>query len=191
MIRINLLPYRPELRKKQILLHLGWLFGSIILVTALLMVVNMYSNGQLTDLQTEFGQLQAQNIVLKKKIGKIRNLDRLRVDVERKLALVDKLQQGRFESLNTMAELSKVIPENVWITSIVDRSGKLKVTGLGESNKAVANFMRSLDQSPLFGNIALQVIMRQEAGGVPVRNFAMTFSRLAEVEKDGLQGGKK
>jgi len=190
MIRINLLPYRPERRKNQILQHLGWLFGSIALAAALLLAVNMYGNGQLEGLQVEFGQLQAQNNVLKKKIGKIRNLDRLRVDVERKLALVDKLQQGRFESLNTFAELSKVIPENVWLTSITDNAGKLKVTGLGESNKAVANFMRSLDQSPLFGDISLQVIVRKVAGGVPVRNFTMTFSRLAQAENDASQGGK-
>jgi type IV pilus assembly protein PilN len=187
MIRVNLLPYRSERRKNKILQHLGWLFGSITAVAALLMFVNMYGNGQLADLQTEFGQLQAQNMVLKKKIGKIRNLDRLRVDVERKLALVDELQQGRFESLKTLGELSKVIPENVWLTSIVDSSGNLKIAGLGESNKAVANFMRSLDKSPLFGKIALQVITRQEAAGVPVRNFSMTLSRLDEPVQGGAE----
>jgi len=126
-------------------------------------------------------------MVLKKKIGNIRNLDRLRVDVERKLALVDELQQGRFESLKTLGELSKVIPENVWLTSIVDSSGNLKIAGLGESNKAVANFMRSLDKSPLFGKIALQVITRQEAAGVPVRNFSMTLSRLDEPVQGGAE----
>ncbi len=187
MIRINLLPYRSERCNNKILQHLAWLFGSVALTVALLMFVNMYGNGQLSDLQTEFGQLQAQNTVLKKKIGKIRNLDRLRVDVERKLALVDELQQGRFESLKTLDELSKVIPENVWLTSIVVSSGHLKIAGLGESNKAVANFMRSLDSSPLFGNISLQVISRKEAAGVPVRNFSMTLNRLNEP----MQGGEK
>jgi len=185
MIRINLLPYRPDRRKNKILQHLGWLFGSIALVTALLMLVSTYGNGQLTDLQAEFGQLKAQNIVLKKKIGKIRNLDKLRVDVERKLSLVDELQQGRFESLKALTALSAAIPENVWLTSIVDSSGKFKIAGLGESNKAVANFMRSLDKEPLFGNISLQVITRNEANGVPVRNFAMTLSRLAEPTQGG------
>jgi len=187
MIRINLLPYRPERLKNKILQHLGWLFGSIAVVAVLLMFVNIYGSGQLSDLQTEFGKLQAQNLVLKKKIGKIRNLDRLRVDVERKLALVDELQQGRFETLKTLSELSEVIPENVWLTSVVDNFGQLKVSGLGESNKAVANFMRALDKSALFGNISLQVITRNEAAGVPVRNFSMTLSRLAEPK----QGGEK
>ncbi|PCI44902.1 MAG: fimbrial assembly protein [Proteobacteria bacterium] len=185
MIRINLLPYRSERRKNKILQHLGWLFGSVILVASLLMLVNIYENGRLADLQIEFGQLQAQNLILKKKIGKIRNLDRLRVDVERKLDLVDELQQGRFETLEGLAALSKVIPENVWLTSIVDNAGKFKISGLGESNKAVANFMRSLDRSPLFGNISLQVITRKEAGGVPVRNFAMTLNRLDKPAEGG------
>ena len=187
MIRVNLLPYRPERRKNKILQHLGWLFGSVIAVATLLMFVNMYGNGQLADLQTEFGQLQAQNLVLKKKIGKIRNLDKLRIDVERKLSLVDKLQEGRFETLRTLSGLSEVIPENVWLSSIVDKSNQLKLVGFGESNKAVANFMRSLDKSPLFGNIGLQVITRNEAAGVPIRNFSMTLNRLA----DSKQGGKK
>jgi len=187
MIRINLLPYRPERRKKQILLHLGWLFGSIISAAAFLMLVNMYGNVELVDLQSELGQLQARNMVFKKKIGKIRNLDKLRVDVERKLSLVDELQQGRFESLKTLTALSAAIPENVWLTSVVDNSGQFKIAGLGESNKAVANFMRSLDKEPLFDNISLQIITRKESRGVPVRNFSMTLSRLDEP----VQGGAK
>jgi len=185
MIRINLLPYRSERRKSKILQHLGWLFGLVTLVAALLAFVNMYGNGQMADLQTEFGQLQAQNLILKNKIGNIRNLDKLRVDVERKLALVDELKQGRFEALKTLTGLSEVIPENVWLQSITDQAGKLKIAGSGESNKAVANFMRALDQSPLFGDISLQVIVRKEAAGVPIRSFNMTLSRLADAEQGG------
>jgi len=192
MIRINLLPYRPERRKNQILQHLGWLFGSLGLIAALLLAVNMYGNGQLADLQAEFGKLQVQNMVLKKKNGKIRNLDRLRVDVERKLALVDKLQQGRFDSLNTLFGLSKAVPENVWLTSIFDSSWQLKIKGLGESNKAVANFMRALDESPLFDNISLQLIVRKTVDGVPVRQFSMVLKRVADKhETAASKGGKK
>ncbi|MDQ6968664.1 MAG: PilN domain-containing protein [Mariprofundaceae bacterium] len=191
MIRINLLPYRPERRNKQILQHLGWTFGSIALLGTLLMLVSMYGNGDLADLQTEFGQLQAQNMILKKKIGKIRNLDKLRADVERKLSLVDELQQGRFESFKTLIALSSVIPENVWLNSFVDNAGKLKIVGVGESNKSVANFMRALTQSPLFGGVALGVITRKLTSGVPVRTFNLTLDRLADVTQDSQQGGKK
>jgi len=190
MIRINLLPYRPERRKNQILQHLAWLFSSIAVTAALLIAANMYADSELSSLQTEFGQLNAQNKALKSKIGKIGTLDRLRGDVERKLDLVDTLQQGRFETLNTLLGLSTAIPENVWLTSIVDNAGQLQIKGLGESNKAVANFMRALDESPLFDGIDLQVIVRKTADGVPVRQFDMTLKRVADKVARA-QGGKQ
>jgi len=191
MIRINLLPYRPERRKNQIVQHLAWLFASVGLVAALLVAVNTYENGQLADLQTEFGQLQAQNVELKKKIGKIANLNVLRADVERKLELVDKLQQGRFDSLKTLFGLSEAVPENVWLTNISDNSGQLKISGLGESNKAVANFMRALDESPLFDSISLQLIVRKTVDGVAVREFGMALKRVLDKQETSSEGGKK
>jgi len=190
MIRINLLPYRPERRQKQILEHLVWLFGAIASVVVLMFMLNMYGNGQLNGLQDEFATIQAQNRELKKKIGKIRNLDKLRVEVERKLALVDELQQGRYESLNTLYRLARLIPENVWLSSIVDNAGQLKFHGFAESNKAVANFMRALDESPLFDNIDLNVITRKEIDGTAVRSFDLRLSRSAKQIDKKNKGGK-
>jgi len=189
MIRINLLPYRPARQKRLIIEHLSWFFGVILAVSALLFMANVYANSQLTDLQDEFSQLRSQNTVLMKKIGKIKDLDRLRVDVEKKLALVDTLQESRFETLSMLNELAAVIPANVWLSSIEDNAGQLKFTGFGESNKAVANFMRGLDQSPFFSDISLQVIERKNIGGAPVRSFNMKLNRLS-VPKEITGKGK-
>jgi type IV pilus assembly protein PilN len=187
MIRINLLPYRAERRQKQILLHLGAAIGAVLLAVLISVGMNWAATSTLSDLQDEFGQLQAQNRILMKEIGKIKNLDKLRADVERKLKLVDKLQHGRFRSLNTFVELAKVIPENVWLTSIKDTGQKIHLTGLGESNNAVANFMRALDASSIFSNVQLQVISRVEVSGVAIRKFDLVFDRVALKEKKGGQ----
>ncbi|MDQ6955013.1 MAG: PilN domain-containing protein [Mariprofundaceae bacterium] len=184
MIRINLLPYRTERRKNQILQHLGWFFASLTVVIVTLAFVDIYGNEAMSDLKLEFSVLQAENKELKKNIGKIKDLDNLREDVERKLELVDELQQGRFESLTTLWALSELIPSNVWLSSFNDRAGALSIAGVGESNGAVASFMRALDQSPKFENISLLVISRQELGGVPIRSFSMTLKRLSEMPQD-------
>ncbi len=183
MIRINLLPYRAERRKKQILQHLAVLLGLILMTSAVLFSVDLYKTSELTTLEDEFGSLKSQNDILKKKIGKIRNLDKLRADVERKLELVDRLQEGRFYSLVTLNELANVIPENVWLTEISDNAGAIRLSGLGESNKAVANFMRALDQSEYFTNIGLKTIERTTVGDVPVRQFNLTMKRV--TARDG------
>lgn len=178
MIRVNLLPYRNAHRRQQILQHLGVAFGVIAVAVIIALGMHAMASLELSGLQEEYTQLKAQNNILKKKIGKIRNLDALRADVEKKLKLVDRLQEGRFRSLKTLHELARVIPENVWLTNITDTGATIKLTGLGESNKAVANFMRQLDGSDLFSNVSLTVISRVDAGGVPVRNFALTMSRV-------------
>jgi len=186
MIRVNLLPYRNARRHQQILQHLGIAFCVIAVAAIISLGMHWVAQSNLTDLQNEYTQLKAQNDLLKKKIGKIKDLDALRADVERKLKLVDRLQQGRFRSLNTFYEVSKVLPENVWVTKIIDNGTGLKITGLGESNEAVANFMRALDASKIFSNVTLEVISRVKESGVPIRSFSLTVNRLdVPVSGDG------
>jgi type IV pilus assembly protein PilN len=183
MIRINLLPYRAERRQKQILQHLGAAIGALVLAVLISVTMHWMATSKLSDLQDEYGRLQAQNQALMKEIGKIKDLDKLRADVERKLKLVDQLQRGRFRELNTFVELAKVIPENVWLTSVTDTGKEIHLTGLGESNNAVANFMRALDNSPIFSNVRLQVITRTQVGAIAVRQFDLVFDRVEPQEK--------
>lgn len=191
MIRINLLPYRTQRRQVQILQHLAVAIGSIVLVLMLLGGLHTWKSIELTDLEDEFRQLKKENDDLKRKIGELANLDRLRADVQGKLNAVDTLQKGRFHTLNTLYELSKVIPTNVWLTQVNNKGAAVKLSGMGESNKAVANFMRSLDESELFGSVQLQVIQRKAEGSIPVRQFNLSVSRLEPAPEQSNAGGKK
>ncbi len=173
MIRINLLPYRVAKRQQQVMQHVAMF--AVVVAAALLLTLAAHSvaSWELSGLEDESAQLQQQNTVLKKKIGKLRNLDKLREEVQRKLEIIDQLQNGRFRSLKTLHEVSRVIPDNVWVESVKDHGDKIELSGLGESNKAIANFMRSLDKSPLFSDIKLLVISRVTVGDLPVRKFSL------------------
>jgi len=191
MIRINLLPYRKERRQKQVIQHLSYVVAVILLVVLVIVGLNTYIGGVLSGLQEQKTQLQQENAKLLKKIGKLKGLDKLRSDVEGKLALVDRLQAGRFETLNTLNEVAKVIPENVWFTSVVDSGGKLQFAGFAESNTAVANFMRALDHSKLFEHVTLDVIQRQMINQMPVRSFQLTLNRVVGVSLKDLKTNPK
>ena len=180
MIRINLLPYRPAKSQRQILQHLGVALGAVAAVVLISLAVQWVATSRLSDLKHQDESLRNQNQALMKEIGRIKDLDKLRADVERKLGLVDHLQRGRFRSLNTFVALSKVIPANVWLTSVKDMGQEIRLSGIGESNNAVANFMRALDASPLFDNIRLQV-----------RRFNLVFNRIDASSRvaSSAQGG--
>jgi len=193
MIRINLIPYRSAKRQQQIMQHLSVFFAVVVVAVLLVMGAQTTASLQLSDLKDETLRVQQQNAELKKKIGKIKNLASLRADVERKLGIVDRLQEGRFRSLKTLHEVAQLIPDNVWIKSVKDGGDKIELSGLGESNKAVANFMRKLDQSPLFTDIQLMVISRITVDGLPVRTFSLNMSRIDELPARGdkqVKGGK-
>lgn len=181
MIRINLIPYRAARRQQQIMQHLGVFFGVIIIASLLAVAAHSTASMQLDELKDETARLQQQNAELRKKIGKIQNLDNLRADVQRKLDIIDRLQAGRFRSLKTLHEIAQIIPDNVWIKVMKDNGNSIEISGLGESNKAVANFMRKLDGSPLFSDIKLLVISRVMVDGLPVRKFSLNMVRLDEV----------
>ncbi|MDX8388891.1 MAG: PilN domain-containing protein [Mariprofundaceae bacterium] len=197
MIRINLIPYRDARSQAQILQHV--VVALMVLGTAALLSfgTHIIASGTFSSLQSELSTLRAENQSLKKKIGKIKNLDKLRKDVERKLGLVDDLQRGRFRSMESLIAIAELIPENVWLTGIKDSGGSISLSGLGESNKAVANFMRSMEKSPTFGGVTLKVIKRTKAGKVPVRAFELSMERLSgkededQAKKSGKKRGKK
>ena len=180
MIRINLLPYRAARRQTEILQHLGVATATVALAVMISLVSQWIASSQLSSLEETYAQIRAENVALQKKIGKIKDLDALRADVERKLKLVDELQQGRFRSLLTLNEIAKTIPENVWLTSVADNGATISLSGLGESNTAVANFMRNLETSKIFSNVQLQVIARDEVSGSVVRKFSLTCDRISE-----------
>jgi len=184
MIRINLLPYRVARQQQQISQHVGNFLGVIVIAAALSVGAHMMVSMELTDLNEEAARLIVQNKELKKKVGKIEHLDTLRTEVERKLEIVDRLQEGRFHSLITLNEMAQVIPKNVWLTSIKDKTPEIVIEGLADSNKAVANFMRMLDQSSIFAKVKLKGISRVDVGGVPVRKFTLNLSRVNGVANE-------
>ena len=190
MIRINLIPHRAEFRKKQIIEYITAFVSSILLVVGIIIVIDVWSTQELTDLQAKQALLKTQNAQLSKKIGELRNLDSLRKDVEGKLQIVDELQAGRFRSLNTLVAIAKAIPQNIWLVSLKDNSSNLSLTGLGESSKAVANFMRALQTSIYFDDVSLTVDKEAKVEGIEVRQFVLTFHRLTLAEREAIMKAK-
>ncbi len=178
MIRINLIPYRAERQQQQTMQHVSAFFAVVVLAALLALGAHTFASLQLADLKEETIAIQKQNDDLKSKIGTIANLASLRSDVERKLKIVDRLQEGRFRSLKTLHAIARVIPENVWLDKIKETGSTIELSGLGESNKAVASFMRKLDMSPLFSDVRLGEIRRVMKGGLPVRRFSLKLTRV-------------
>lgn len=194
MIRINLLPYRIERRRGQILRYVLVALGALLVTLLLLLASYSWTSMRVDDAKNELANIQARNHALKVKIGELSKFQDVQAEVKQKLELVDRLQRDRFRSLISLQALSLAIPKNVWLTQVHDNGGSISLTGLGESNRAVSSFMRALEGRKEFSNVSLQVIRRQSVGGVTLRSFSLTMNRVADTAqpapKDGKSGGK-
>ncbi len=177
MIRINLLPYRVQRRRAQVLRHLLALVGVVAVVGLGIAAAHGYASSQLSSLEERYAELRRKNAELQRKIGEIRNLDRLRAEVQRKLKLVDQLQQGRFASFRMLLAIARAIPQNVWITELHDRGGRVELKGVAESPAAIASFMRALEASPEFADVRLGVVRRTKLDNAVLRSFSLTMQR--------------
>ncbi len=183
MIRINLLPHREAKRQRQILQHIAAAVAVLGLAVALSIGLHVIYSSMLSGLQDEEARLIEENRKVREVLGKIEHLDKLRTDVENKLDVVGNLQKGRFRSLNTLVSFSMDIPGNVWLTDIKDENGNLSISGIAESNRAVARFLRLLERSELFDDVRLVDIERKDIDGVPIRTFNINLKRVDPPEQ--------
>jgi len=191
MIRINLLPYRAALRRRQVAQHLAIGGGVVVLCLLLLAGWHLVQQGKADALREELAALKQQNRAIEHKIGEIKNIEKLRREVESKLKLVDRLQGGRFRVLTGLYEIAHRIPDDVWLLALEDRGREIQLSGRAENNKAVAVFMRRLDAAPLFSEVRLLGITRQRIAGRSVREFRLLLSRAEDAGNADAQKTRK
>jgi len=191
MIRINLLPYRDDRRRAQILRYVLVALGALAVTGMLILATYSWSSMQLADAKGDLENIQMRNKTLTAKIGELSKFKEVQAEVQKKLDVVDKLQGGRFRSLETVQALSQAIPKNVWLTQVMDTGGRISISGFGESNRAVSAFMRALEEQKVFSGVRLQVIKRESSGGVALRSFALTMDRIEPAKPADTTVAKK
>lgn len=147
MIRVNLLPHRQarrEARQRE--------FGLIAAFTALAAAVIIflgwtYINSE-TDTQIERnGRLDKAIVGLDKEIADIKNLkDQISTVLERK-QVVENLQTNRSQAVVLLDELSRQLPEGMYLKSIKQVGNVITIDGVADTNARVATLVRNLSTS--------------------------------------------
>ena len=74
-----------------------------------------------------------------------------------------------------MDELARCIPDHLWLISASEETANtLNVEGVTFSNLVVSDFMSSLERSPLFANVNLEVAERGEVSERRVVKFRIS-----------------
>lgn len=186
MPRINLLPWREELRQKRkkdfMLAMLGaLLFGGLVVFVSKLTV-----QGWISNQQTRNEILRAEIAILDQQIAEISGLETQKNRLLARMEIIDQLQRSRPEVVHLFDELVETLPEGVHLTEVRQSGTRIEIKGEAQSSTRVSAFMRNIDGSDWLRDPALDVVETRDAG--PGRNSRFTLAAQQVPMAENLEG---
>jgi type IV pilus assembly protein PilN len=196
MIRINLLPFRAA-RKRENIKRQVTVYGlSVILLLVAMAYVFLQLDGRLSEVKAQETQLNQELAKHKKTIARINTLKKRIKLIERKLGVIQRLEEGKQGPVRLLDELAKAVPKDrLWLSAMAESKGNLTLRGLARNNETVAEFMVNLEKSPIVITVDLQSSKSTTVRGVSLSEFSLKCkvdpSGKAKKTKKAQKGGSK
>ncbi|HVN72584.1 MAG TPA: PilN domain-containing protein [Desulfomonilia bacterium] len=163
MVKINLLPIRLELRKKALVEHVVLLALCIFIVLIFEWFVQATITSQRDSLIREVATTKMEIKKLTAEAGEIEKFKQQKQELEKKLDVIQDLNAKKTGPVEILDELSMIIPEKAWLTSLSNKGDSMVLEGQAMDNTTIATFMKQLQGSKHFDNVTL-VLSQQEGG---------------------------
>lgn len=199
MILINLLPHREAARKRRKEVFQMVMFGA--LLAGLLVAAGIYGWFQwlIEQQQARNAFLQSEIAVLNRQIKEVEGLEGEIAALRERQKAVEDLQSDRNLPVHLLSDLTQLLPEGVYLSSLKQNGLSVEVKGSAQSNERVSEVLRNLSTgSPWITKPVLKEIV---AGTVEVApkdlrkavNFTITFTlvRAAQVAKQQDAGQRR
>jgi len=153
MIRINLLAAdRPTKKKKvaaapgsvQAYLLLTVFAGGAVLVC---LALYLYMSGQIRELDSKIAAAEQRQRELQAIKKQVDELELKRATFQRKVDLIYKLQAEQQGPVHLLDELSRSLPDFVWLTNLDQAGNQIRLNGQANSLTSVADFITALQQA--------------------------------------------
>ncbi|PPC90083.1 MAG: pilus assembly protein PilN [Methylobacter sp.] len=191
MVKINLLPWREELRKQKKQDFIAMIGLAVLATLAVLAVVHLYIVS-LKDYQDRRNKmLQDEMVLLDKRIQEIKTIEEKKAKLLAKIDLIQKLQESRPEIVHLFDEVAKVTPEGIFLTKFTQTGTALTFDGKSESNARISGFMRTIEASPWLQAPKLEVINSpSKASANALSDFTLRAAQ-RKRNADANKGGKQ
>jgi type IV pilus assembly protein PilN len=126
-------------------------------------------------------------------IKEISELQKTRRSLVERMEVIQDLQGSRPSIVHLFTEIVSTVPNGVYLETLSQKAGKLKVTGEAESNARVSTYMRNLQASAWMKDPNLTIIEIEDKTVTRISSFTLTVKQTSpnatEDEQDdgGLQ----
>ncbi|AOE87850.1 type 4a pilus biogenesis protein PilN [Pseudomonas sp. TCU-HL1] len=188
MARINLLPWREQLREERKQRFLVALGAVLALGAGAVFLGDQYLNNAIENQQARNDFVRKEIAVLDARIKEISELKTRRQQLLERMKIIQDLQGNRPIIGRVFDQLVRTLPDGVFFTGLKMSGKSIAIVGAAESNNRVSNLMRNLDASEWLTSPNLTEVKAVTAGAVDQANvFQLTVQQTqpgAEDEQD-------
>jgi len=134
----------------------------LLLVLLPLISMYVYQEVETNQKKAEYEAILAQSAKvdedLKKLSSQVKEVEKFLQDkkgLDAQLATIKNLSKERLRVVKSMDAIQTLIPQKVWLTSLNITDNKVEIEGRAVDDIIIADFMRDLEESVFFMNVAL------------------------------------
>ncbi|MCH7335822.1 PilN domain-containing protein [Acinetobacter sp. NIPH 2699] len=162
MAKINLLPWRDELREQRKKQFVAFCVGVAALGIASVFTAWMYFDHKLNDQEQANQFIVSTNQNLDVQLKSLEGLQERRNAIIERMKLIQGLQGQRPVIVRLVDELVRVTPPTMYITKFTRTGDKFSIEGKAESPNTVAELLRNLEASPWYRNAFMNSFLAAE-----------------------------
>lgn len=175
MARINLLPWREELRQER-----QRQFMMSLLLTSILGVVLVFLVGMIFDQAIQRQEVRNQTIRaeisrLEAQIRRIEELEETRARLLSRKQVIERLQASRSLTVEMLDQMAKSIPVGVTLNSIEQQGMNVTLSGTSQSNARVSAYLQALADNDLFVDPDLTFVRTAREAVNPTEPFEFSI----------------
>lgn len=177
MPRINLLPWREELRRQKRAEYLTVLGITAAVAAVVWFAIHLYFQELIEYQESRNAYLQTEIRKLDKKIEEIKQLEKEKESLIARMKAIETLQTSRPIIVHLFDELVSTLPDGVYLKEVSQSGDSVTIKGVAQSNARVSNYMRNVESSEWLKDPKLSIIQSKSEAGRRIADFTLKLKQ--------------
>jgi len=187
MPRINLLPWREAERKKRQRDFGVAMGGALVAAIAVVMLTVLVFNQMIGNQRARNDRLTTEIAELEKSIQEIDGLERQKERLLARMEIIEQLQKSRPEIVHLFDEITRQLPEGVYLTGMKQTGSRVEIRGVAQSSTRVSALMRQIDASDWLEDPEVERVETTQSGASRQSEFVVYLKQKREGSEEEME----
>jgi len=195
MIKVNLLsPEKKELaggadatglveEERTPQLNIPAVVSALVITLGIIGSMYFIQSGRISSRQRTLAERRARKVELDGVLKTLAQLEKTKGDLDRKVRIISDLKNTQNVAVIMMDQLSRALPDWVWLTRLTFNGNALDINGNALSNNLVADLINNLQSTNHFYNIELKTSVKSKQAGLDIFKFSIVCRFRKEIPK--------